>query len=231
MTTPAWQGQHRHEPLTTIAIAPDCRRSLHDIHRAASDLADRTTDADGHCRICRARRGTGRDGPDTGKLPATIGVRLHGDLDFSAGKTGIQPPLCLNLDVHYVAARDPVDPLAGDAPLSVGEQIAPVLRQFDLIYSVTHGYPALRAILDRNISRASSPYFVTISDQPAEFLAETCPDCSTGGSCSQSGAHCQWNHSDCVVCAGPLPRADQAIKNTVPRPRLDFRIVICGPPW
>lgn len=84
---------------------------------------------------------------------------------------------------------------------SLGERLAPILRRFDIVYSLLPCHLAMHAIRERRFSRSQTPVFVTI----ATYVPKNS---------SYFGERYQAMHSDYFVCLGPHPErfADQKWK-------------------
>ena len=74
----------------------------------------------------------------------------------------------------------------------LAEQLAPVLRRFDIVYGFLPSHLTIHAIRERRFSRSRMPIFVTI----ASYVPERSED---------FGDRYQALHSDYFICLGPRP--------------------------
>jgi glycosyltransferase involved in cell wall biosynthesis len=112
----------------------------------------------------------------------------------------------LGVDVLYLKPL-PVERWWPDFPfLLLGDQIAPVLSKFDLVYSFLWGHPAMHAIRQRRYSPSRLPFFVTIANDTLETAADRCGRSPTElKDWNQGfGERYQARYSDWLICMEPI---------------------------
>jgi glycosyltransferase involved in cell wall biosynthesis len=116
-------------------------------------------------------------------------------------------PLLSGVEVLYLT-RSPSSPVprVPERPLfDLSEVLAPVLRRFDIVYSMASGHPTMHALRQRRFSPAILPYVVTIvSSIPSD--AEGTPPHSMADAIADQrfGELYQVRHSDFLVCLDPV---------------------------
>ena len=90
--------------------------------------------------------------------------------------------------------------------LRLAWQLAPILRRFDVVYSLAGGHPAMALLQERRFSASTRPYVVTLlAGAEGTPLAETQrPSPDPADWSQQFGERYQAQHSDCLLCLDPL---------------------------
>jgi hypothetical protein len=88
----------------------------------------------------------------------------------------------------------------------LAEQLAPMLRRFDVVYSFLPWHLAMHAIRERRFSRSRLPVFVTIASYVPANPSEIGSDISKTKA-KDFGERYQVGYSDYFVCLGSLPKA------------------------
>jgi GT2 family glycosyltransferase len=104
------------------------------------------------------------------------------------------------VEVLYLRhTRSPVAQLPDFRLARLAEQLAPILRQFDIVYSFSPGHPAMHAIRERRFSPSLAPIFVTVVEWvPKDRVRDT--QVVAVRSAKNFGEHYQVRHSDYLAC-------------------------------
>jgi glycosyltransferase involved in cell wall biosynthesis len=122
-------------------------------------------------------------------------------------RAGPVPASVDGLEVLYLKPTPPTVRRFPDFPLfHLSHEIAPVLQQFDIIYSLLLGHPAMQAVRLRRFSPSRAPFFVTIAEQTMKrTLLEQRRFSADPVEWNQIfGERYQAKHSDTVICLDPL---------------------------
>jgi GT2 family glycosyltransferase len=82
----------------------------------------------------------------------------------------------------------------------LAEQLAPILRQFDVVYSLLPGHPAMHAIRERRFSPSLTPIFVTVAEWVPRTGAKQDSELPGLGAARDFGLRYQVRHSDYLAC-------------------------------
>jgi len=118
---------------------------------------------------------------------------------------GVMRPLLPEVELLYLARspsripRNPARPL-----FELSRVLAPVLRRFDIVYSLLSGHPAMHALRERRFGPAASPYVVTVvTSVPDEVSATAKSDAQTIAD-ERFGERYQVRHSDFLAYLDPV---------------------------
>jgi len=118
-----------------------------------------------------------------------------------------QPPLS-DVETLYVnrmensEAGPPLNSLR-----ALAEQVAPILRRFDVVYSLAWAHLALATVRERRLSGGRSPFVVTVAGDSVD-LSECGLSSDPAVWHQQSGERYQAQRSDCLICLGPVRPED-----------------------
>ena len=152
----------------------------------------------------------------TNEAPEGLALRLAGILNRAghpctliwASRTYVpgtsQTPIP-GLEVVYVRHSASAVPQVPGYRLSrLSEQLAPLLRRFDVVYSLLPGHPAMHALRERRFSPAPAPIFVTVVQWvPKTPVSDN--QLTEAHAAGHFGERYQVRHSDYLACAGKIP--------------------------
>jgi glycosyltransferase involved in cell wall biosynthesis len=110
-------------------------------------------------------------------------------------------------DVLYLQACPPVAQSFPDLPLfRLADQIAPTLHQFDIVYALCWGHPAVQLARQRRFAASRLPFVVTILDETLESTLRQQHRFPSGlAEINQAfGERYQVQHSDWLICLKPM---------------------------
>jgi glycosyltransferase involved in cell wall biosynthesis len=130
-----------------------------------------------------------------GRPSTLVWVSLHGDRHIAP------PPLAANVDILSLSAVEAEQLWQPDFPLlNLARDVAPKLREFDVVYGLTSGHPLMHAIREYRHSRSASPYFVAVLEDNAEQEEDIAP--GAGAVARRFGEKYVLSYCDLIVRLG-----------------------------
>lgn len=127
----------------------------------------------------------------------------------------LPPPPTAGVDVLTISAAAPGRAWLPDYPLlNLTRQIAPTLREFEVVYGLTSGHPLMHAICEGRHAPGAAPYFVAVLNSVLAEPREA--DLSPGAIARQFGESYVLANCDLILCLGTAGREQLAHLGVAP---------------